>query len=75
MNPQTNTSSAVTNEGTKIDQSSKTTINQNSGQTGPQEQTSRPQEMAQLPQSSDFYLQGIYSALMSGKIKVKLEYQ
>jgi hypothetical protein len=75
MNPQTSSSSLITNEGNKVDQSSKTVINQNSGQTGPQEQTSRPQEMAQLQQNSDFYLQGIYAALMSGKIKVKLEYQ
>ena len=75
MNPQTSTSSSVTNEGTKIDQSSNTTINQNSGQTGPQEQSAKPAEVAQLQQSSDFYLQGIYAALMSGKIKVKLEYQ
>ncbi len=75
MNPQTSTSSTVTNEGTKIDQSSKTTINQNSGQTGPQEQAVKPVEVSQLQQSSDFYLQGIYAALMSGKIKVKLEYQ
>jgi hypothetical protein len=75
MNPQTSTSSSVTNEGTKIDQSSKTTINQNSGQTAPQEQSAKPAEVAQLQQSSDFYLQGIYAALMSGKIKVKLEYQ
>jgi len=75
MNPQTSSSSSITNEGNKVDQSSKTVINQNSGQTGPQEQTSRPQEIGQPPQSSDFYLQGIYAALMSGKIKVKLEYQ
>jgi len=75
MNPQTSSSSSITNEGNNVDQSSKTVINQNSGQTGPQEQTSRPKEMGQPPQSSDFYLQGIYAALMSGKIKVKLEYQ
>lgn len=75
MNPQTSSSSSVTNEGTKIDQSSKTVINQMAGQTNQPEQISQPKNLAQSPQSSDFYIQGIYAALMSGKIKVKLEYQ
>ncbi len=75
MNPQTSSSSSVTNEGTKIDQSSKTVINQNSGQTGPQEQSSQAKELTQTSQGNDFYLQAIYSALMSGKIKVTLNYQ
>jgi hypothetical protein len=75
MNPQTSSSSSVTNEGTKIDQSSKTVINQNSGPVGPQQQSMATKESSQIPQGNDFYLQAIYSALMSGKIKVNLNYQ
>jgi hypothetical protein len=75
MNPQTSSSSSVTNEGTKIDQSSKTVINQNSGPVGLPQQSMATKESSQIPQGNDFYLQAIYSALMSGKIKVNLNYQ
>ena len=70
-----NSSQSIINEGNKLDQSTNTIINQNQ-QNQPQAQPSptKPEKVEQSSQMSDFYLQAIYSALMSGKVKVKLEY-
>lgn len=61
-------------EGAKIDQSTSTTINQMPGYqntNNPSDNTVKPE--TQNSQTNEYYLQAIYAALMSGKIKVKLE--
>ena len=64
------------NEGTKIDQSSRTTINNpNSGGMSKPESADAKQPAIAPGINNDYYLQAIYSALMSGKIKVTLGYQ
>ena len=72
----TNSSSqSIVNEGTRLDQSTNTIINQNQ-QSQPQNQLTpeTPAAAEQPGQMNEFYLQAIYMALMSGKVKVKLEY-
>lgn len=74
INPSTVNSSSNFTEGARIDQSSSMTINQGQSQLG---QNTMPENSApgqdQQNQTNDYYLQAIYAALMSGKIKVKLE--
>ena len=72
---QNSANSNVTNEGNKIDQSTNTTITQ----MGPQPVNTKIEEAAK-PAAQEigqdgFYLQAIYQALISGKIKVRLDYQ
>jgi len=64
------------NEGTKIDQSNRTTVNTpTTGNTNMADSAdSKPAAIAPGI-NNDYYLQAIYSALMSGKIKVTLGYQ
>lgn len=74
-----NTSSAAgpitTNEGSKIDNSSNTTI-VNNGQPTPQQPQveTKPVQSEADSQMAAHYLQAIYAAIISGKVKVKLEY-
>lgn len=76
ISPQTTSSTSVMNEGTKIDQSSRTTINNpNSGGMSKPESADSKQPAIAPGINNDYYLQAIYSALMSGKIKVTLGYQ
>lgn len=74
MSPSTSSSSTVMNEGNKIDQSTNTTI--------VKPETGLSQQSAQRPMSGNpqnqvdqsFYMEAIYQALMSGKVKVSLKY-
>jgi hypothetical protein len=74
MSPSTSSSSTVMNEGNKIDQSTNTTI--------VKPETGSSQQSAQRPMSGNpqnqvdqsFYMEAIYQALMSGKVKVSLKY-
>lgn len=76
ISPQTNSSTSVMTEGTKIDQSSRTTINNpSSGNMSSTDSTDAKQQAIAPGINNDYYLQAIYSALMSGKIKVTLGYQ
>lgn len=73
--PQNANSSTVTNEGTKIDQSTNNTITQNqqSGSQNPSTEMVKT-EMPANSQMTEFYMQAIYQALISGKMKVRVEY-
>jgi hypothetical protein len=76
ISPQTNTSTSVMNEGSKIDQSSQTTINNpNTGNSSTAALTDDKPAVVAPGINNEYYLQAIYSALMSGKIKVTLGYQ
>lgn len=76
ISPQTNTSTSVMNEGSKIDQSSQTTINNpNTGNSSKTESLYDKPAVVAPGINNEYYLQAIYSALMSGKIKVTLGYQ
>lgn len=71
-NSSTNNSSFV--EGTKIDQSTSTVINQMPNQSKPPMPADEAKKQENnSSQTNEYYLQAIYSALMSGKIRVKLE--
>lgn len=74
INPNTVNSSTSFTEGARIDQSRSMTINQVQSQLGhnTMPENSTPNQDPQN-QMTDYYLQAIYAALMSGKIKVKLE--
>jgi hypothetical protein len=66
----------VNNEGNKIYQNSTTNINQPAQQMqSPVTETPGANKMEMPHANSDFYLQAIYAAMMSGKIKVKIEHQ
>jgi hypothetical protein len=74
MSPSTSSSSTVMNEGNKIDQSTNTTIVK--PETGSSQQSAQ-QPMSGNPQNQvdqSFYMEAIYQALMSGKVKVSLKY-
>lgn len=74
ISPSTINNNSTVNEGTKIDQSSSTVINRGSAQAPQPDQSTNPnQPQAAQTQNNEYYLQAIYAALMSGKIKVKLE--
>ena len=65
----------VTNEGNRIDQS--TNINNQNQQQRVQETQTQPENKSSdqaLMHQNEFYLQAIYAALMSGKVKVKIEH-
>jgi hypothetical protein len=72
--PQTSTATSIVNEGSRIDQSSNTTINKPSQPQRVQEAMPASQAAAPGQQLNDFYLQAIYTALISGKVKAKIEY-
>ena len=74
ISPTSSTSNSNFVEGARIDQSTSTVFNQ---MAGPQNKMA-PAESSPTPetnqsQTNEYYLQAIYSALMSGKIRVKLE--
>lgn len=75
FSPQSSNITNVMNEGSKIDQSS--TVNSMQSASGQNRvMTENPQsakEQAGMNQN-EFYLQAIYSALVSGKIRVKIEH-
>jgi hypothetical protein len=74
FSPQSSSTSTVTNEGAKIDQSSTVNSMQPNNRQVSQPETASPQANSQTGMNqSDFYMQAIYAALMSGKIRVKLE--
>lgn len=74
ISPNSSTNNSNFTEGTRIDQSTSTVINQMTGQQKPQAQTADSNTPDQnQAQNTEYYLQAIYSALMSGKIRVKLE--
>ncbi len=76
INPQNSSVSSVNNEGNQIYQNSNTTINQPAQLSQvPSTETPGANKMEMPHANNDFYLQAIYSALMSGKVKVKLEHQ
>ncbi len=74
FSPQSSSTTNVTNEGAKIDQSS--TVNSmqpNNRQVVQPDTTSQQANSETGMNQSEFYMQAIYAALMSGKIRVKLE--
>lgn len=74
FSPQSSSTTNVTNEGAKIDQSS--TINSmqpNNRQTVQPDAASQQANSQSGMNQSEFYMQAIYAALMSGKIRVKIE--
>lgn len=74
ISPSTVSSTSNFTEGAKIDQSSSTVINKGSESYPAVETSDRAKaEADKSNQMNEYYLQAIYSALMSGKIKVKLE--
>jgi hypothetical protein len=74
FSPQSSSTSTITNEGAKIDQSSTVNSMQPNNRQVSQPETASPQANSQTGMNqSDFYMQAIYAALMSGKIRVKLE--
>jgi hypothetical protein len=74
FSPQSSSTATVTNEGAKIDQSSTVNSMQPNNRQVSQPETASPQANSQTGMNqSDFYMQAIYAALMSGKIRVKLE--
>lgn len=76
INPQNSSVNSVNNEGNKIYQNSTTNINQPAQQMqSPVTETPGANKMEMPHANSDFYLQAIYAAMMSGKIKVKIEHQ
>jgi len=64
----------VTNEGSTTNNSSSTTINSQERKTQPIVQEAKQVELPDQENNTEFYLQAIYAALVSGKVKVKLEY-
>lgn len=76
ISPNSTYSNSVVNQGSKIDQSSSMTVNKPE-LTQPLAPSSTKPEPSKTGdgQMNEFYLQAIYAALMSGKVKVKLEYQ
>lgn len=74
ISPSTVNSTSSFTEGSKIDQSSSTVINKG-GEAPKNQESTNPNraETDKTNQLNEYYLQAIYSALMSGKIKVKLE--
>jgi hypothetical protein len=75
ISPQTSSSTSVMNEGAKIDQSNQTTINSPTSGNMNKPESADSKSTAIAPGiNNDYYLQAIYSALMSGKIKVTLGY-
>ena len=79
MNPQTINSNVVTNEGSKYEAINQTLINKDPSPIGAllthDPNAKPPASSYDTSRMQEFYLQAIYSALMSGKLKVKLEYQ
>jgi hypothetical protein len=74
FSPQSSSVTNVTNEGTKIDQSSTVNSMQPSNKQAVQPDAASQQANSQAGMNqSEFYVQAIYAALMSGKIRVKLE--
>jgi len=74
FSPQSSSVTNVTNEGTKIDQSSTVNSMQPSNKQAVQQDAASQQANSQAGMNqSEFYVQAIYAALMSGKIRVKLE--
>ena len=73
--PADQTSTSITNQGAKIDQSTNNTNINNTemSKSGQYTETAKPGEISHG--QADFYLQAIYMALISGKLKVKLDYQ
>lgn len=73
--PQTSSSNTINNEGTKIDQSSNTQINQTPSQIAKnQEMDQAKVENSTNSQLTEHYMQAIYQALVSGKVKVRMDY-
>jgi hypothetical protein len=74
FSPQSSSTTNVTNEGTKIDQSSTVNSMQSANRQAAQADASAQPATAQSGMNqSEFYMQAIYAALMSGKIRVKIE--
>jgi hypothetical protein len=74
FSPQSSSTTNVTNEGAKIDQSSTVNSMQPSNRQVVQQDAASQQANSQTGiNQSEFYMQAIYAALMSGKIRVKLE--
>jgi len=74
FSPQSSSVTNVTNEGTKIDQSSTVNSMQPGNKQAVQPDAASQQANSQAGMNqSEFYVQAIYAALMSGKIRVKLE--
>jgi hypothetical protein len=74
FSPQSSSTTNVTNEGAKIDQSSTVNSMQSANRQAAQADASAQPATAQSGMNqSEFYMQAIYAALMSGKIRVKIE--
>lgn len=74
FSPQSSNTTNVTNEGSKIDQSSTVNSMQPANRQIVQPDAASQQANSQTGMNqSEFYMQAIYAALMSGKIRVKLE--
>lgn len=74
FSPQSSSTTNVTNEGTKIDQSSTVNSMQSANRQAAQADASAQPATAQSGMNqSEFYMQAIYAALTSGKIRVKIE--
>lgn len=74
FSPQSSNITNVTNEGTRIDQSS--TVNSTRSERDQMKQSGEAQTASQNQagfNQNEFYLQAIYAALVSGKIRVKIE--
>lgn len=66
--------STVNTEGSTTNTNNSTTINQAEKRNPPALTEAKDKEELKQDSNSEFYLQAIYAALVSGKIKVKLEY-
>lgn len=74
FSPQSLSTTNVTNEGAKIDQSSTVNSMQSANRQAAQSDVASQQATTQAGMNqSEFYMQAIYAALMSGKIRVKIE--
>ena len=74
FSPQSSSTTNVINEGTKIDQSSTVNSMQSANRQAAQADAAYQPATAQSGMNqSEFYMQAIYAALMSGKIRVKIE--
>jgi len=74
FSPQSSNVTNVTNEGSKIDQSSTVNSMQTAGgKSKIQSETSQAANEQAGMNQNEFYLQAIYAALVSGKIRVKIE--